>query len=125
MTKRTLEAVIDKIGKNGAYCLETLSMDIDNLENASDFVHSVKRKANVDPCATPVKRRRISKKHLIDAARVAEEEKAKEQAAAKKAKVMSAKAFISDQAEEDDGEEDAEDGRIISRQGAAFARANL
>ena len=91
-------------------------MDVDNLENCSDFVHSVKRgKVNADPCATPVKRRRISKKDLIDAARADEEEKAKEQAVAKKQKaIKSAKAFISDEAEEDDAEDDAHDGRIIA-----------
>ena len=91
-------------------------MDVDNLENCSDFVHSVKRsRANADPCATPVKRRRISKKDLIDAARADEEDKAKEQAAAKKQKIKSAaKAFISDEAEEDDAEEETNDGRIIA-----------
>ena len=87
-------------------------MDIDNLENCNDFITTVKRgKDNVDPCQTPVKRRRISKKSLIDAARADEEEKASDSAAkVKKAKIVqSAKAFVSDEAEEEQ-----DDGRIIA-----------
>ena len=92
-------------------------MDVDNLENCTDFVTSVKRsKAKADPCATPVKRRRISKKNLIEAARADEEEEAVEPV--KKAKVVaSAKAFISEEAEEDQDE-----GRIIARHSEANSR---
>ena len=96
-------------------------MDIDNLENCTDFITSVKRgKENVDPCQTPVKRRRISKKSLIDAARADEEEKANEQSSAmvKKAKlVKAAKEFVSDEAEEEQ-----DDGRIIAKRNLSRAR---
>ena len=115
--KWTSEAMLDKIGKNATYCLETMSMDVDNLDNCTDFVTSVKRgKAKADPCATPVKRRRISKKNLIEAARADEEEQPV--VPVKKAKVAaSAKAFISDEAEEEQDE-----GRIIAWRSEANSR---
>ncbi len=91
-------------------------MDVDNLENCTDFVSTVKRgKAKSDPCATPAKRRRISKKNLIEAAR-ADEEEAKQQAVelVKKTKLAaSAKAFVLDEAEEEQDE-----GKIIARRTA-------
>ena len=101
--------MLDKIGKNAVYCLETLSMDVDNLENCNDFVSSApKRKLKNDPCQTPVKRRPVSKKKLIEAAREAEEEIAKPSKVTK-----AAKSFVNDEAEEV-GEDDADDGKIIA-----------
>ena len=83
---------MDKISKNASYCLETLTVDVENLENKEDFVQLPKRKRKLaeDPTKTPVKKRKMSKKRLLEAARQAEVEEPT-------AKI--GKMFISDEAE--------------------------
>jgi len=88
-----IEAVLDKIGKNANYCLETLTVDVENLESKDDFVQMPKRKRKSadDPCKTPSKKRKLSKKHILEVAR--DEEKAGQSTS------QLGKLFINDQAE--------------------------
>lgn len=87
-----LEIILDKIGKNANYCLETLATDIEALECTDDFVQAPKRKRkSADPCKTPVKKRKPCKKRLLAAVREAEDD-------SDTPKVL-AKTFLDDQAE--------------------------
>ena len=93
--------MLDKISRNANYCLETLSADVENLENSSDFVHAVKRKAKPSSSDTPAKRRRISKKTVIDLTEDVDDND--EEPKPKAAKSNAAKAFIKEEAA-DEGE---------------------
>ena len=89
-----LEMILDKIGKNANYCLETLTADVESLECRDDFVQIPKRKRKSDDasqCKTPIKKRKPTKKNLLEAAREAEE-------AGETSKKV-AKMFINEQAE--------------------------